>query len=134
MIERLLIVAAVAVLAAAAYHLFRRWEVWRVTRLAPGDPLLAGRRPNTPAILYFTTPFCAPCKTQQRPALRQLVDELGDQVQVIEVDATAQPDAANRWGVLSVPTTFILDRAGNPRQVNHGVTPLDTLRHQVQGL
>ena len=25
--------------------------------------------PNKPTIVYFTTPYCAPCKTVQRPAL-----------------------------------------------------------------
>ncbi len=134
MIERVLIVVILAAVGVIAYRLYCCWEVRRATRIAPRDPLLAGLTPDVPTILYFTTPFCAPCKTQQRPAIRQLLTELGDRVQVIEVDATAQPDAASRWGVMSVPTTFILDRTGRPRHVNHGVTGLQTLRHQVQNL
>jgi thiol-disulfide isomerase/thioredoxin len=67
-------------------------------------------RSGIPAILYFTTPTCAPCKTLQRPALTRLKDRLGDGLQVIEVDASARPDLADYWGVLSVPTTFIIDR------------------------
>jgi len=37
----------------------------------------------------------------------------------------AQPEIASQWGVLSVPTTFVIDAQGNPRYVNHGVAPLD---------
>ncbi|MBN2303082.1 MAG: thioredoxin family protein [Anaerolineae bacterium] len=134
MIERLLILAVLAALVALAYTVFRRWQVMRVARFAPGDPLLAARRPDTPAILYFTAPTCAPCRMRQRPALARLLDEWGDRVQVIEVNALDQTDAATRWGVLSVPTTFILDRQGRPRQVNYGVAGTDKLKGQLAGL
>lgn len=89
-------------------------------------------RPGVPAILYFTTPACAPCKTFQRPALARLKDRLGDGLQVIEVDASARPNLADYWGVLSVPTTFIIDRRGRPRRVNHGVASAEKLFKQIE--
>ena len=88
-------------------------------------------RPGIPTILYFTTPQCAPCQRQQRPAISRLLDELGDGVQVIEVNALEQPDAADRWGVLSVPTTFVLDGRGRPQDVNYGVAATDKLKRQI---
>ena len=88
--------------------------------------------PGIPAVLYFTTPTCMPCKTVQRPALELVSDVLGEQVQVFEVDCTQRPDLADYWGVLSVPTTFIIDRRGQPRQVNHGVTRSDKLLAQLR--
>jgi hypothetical protein len=36
------------------------------------------------------------------------------------------------WGVLSVPTTFILDTKGRPRLMNHGVVREDKLLYQVR--
>lgn len=134
MIERLAIVLGAAVLMAGFYWAMRWWQIRRTASFAPEDPLLSERRPDVPAILYFTTPMCAPCRTRQRPAIRELLAELGEAVQVIEVDATVEPDAASRWGVLSVPTTFILDRDGRTRQVNHGVAGTEKLRAQIQGL
>ncbi|HUF38512.1 MAG TPA: thioredoxin family protein [Anaerolineales bacterium] len=88
-------------------------------------------RPGIPAILYFTTPDCAPCRTVQRPALAELQTRLGDGLQVVEVDCSRQPDLADYWGVLSVPTTFIIDAHGRPRHVNHGVTPAEKLLNQL---
>lgn len=133
MIERLLILVVLAAAGAAAYWSFRRWQLWRVTRSAPRDPLLATLRPGIPAIVYFTAPSCVPCKTRQRPALARLLEELGDNgVQVIEVNAQEQPDVADRWGVLSVPTTFVLDPQGRPAQINYGVADAEKLRQQVQ--
>ena len=89
-------------------------------------------QPGIPAILYFTTPTCAPCKTVQRPALRRLQERLGDCLQVIEVDASARPDLADYWGVLSVPTTFIIDSQGRPRRLNHGLASAERLLKQIE--
>jgi thiol-disulfide isomerase/thioredoxin len=87
-------------------------------------------RPGVPVLLYFTTPTCAPCKTVQRPAIERLQERVGEGLEVVEVDASSQPEIASQWGVLSVPTTFIIDAQGNPRYVNHGVAPLDKLQRQ----
>jgi thioredoxin 1 len=106
---------------------------WLIIARARGKRLgLETIRPGIPAILYFTTPTCVPCKTIQRPALAKLKERLGDSIQVIEVDAAAQPELANYWGVLSVPTTFIIDRRGRPRRVNHGVSGADKLKKQIE--
>jgi thiol-disulfide isomerase/thioredoxin len=85
-------------------------------------------------IVYFTTPDCAPCKTIQRPALNQLSIEMGDKLQVIEIDAIQQPELAKKWGVLSVPTTFLLDARGEARYVNNGVARVEKLMEQLQSL
>jgi thioredoxin 1 len=90
--------------------------------------------PGVPAILYFTAPGCAPCKTIQRPALDQLKKRLGDGVQVIEVDASARPDLADYWGVLSLPTTFVIDSKGRPRCVNHGAARAERLLRQIEAV
>ena len=87
---------------------------------------------GTPGILYFTTPDCVPCKTQQQPAFKRLTEELGIKVLIVEVDATQRPDLADYWGVLSVPTTFIIDSKLQPRGVNHGVASAEKLKKQIE--
>jgi thiol-disulfide isomerase/thioredoxin len=89
-------------------------------------------QPGRPAILYFTTPDCVTCKAFQRPQLRRLEHMLGDRVQVVEIDAQAKPDLAGQWGVLSVPTTFVLDSSGKPRHVNHGGVAAEKLAQQLK--
>ncbi|MBX3035334.1 MAG: thioredoxin family protein [Anaerolineales bacterium] len=90
--------------------------------------------PNKPVIVYFTTPDCVPCKTIQRPALDKLTSTYGDKLQVLEIDATERPDLAKTWGVMSVPTTFLLDSHGKPRYVNNGVARAEKLIEQLQNL
>jgi thiol-disulfide isomerase/thioredoxin len=90
--------------------------------------------PNKPTIVYFTTPDCAPCKTIQRPALDKVSNLFGDGLQVVEIDATERPDLAKTWGVMSVPTTFLLNSRGEARYVNNGVARVEKLMEQIQAL
>jgi len=132
MIERALIAIVLLALGAVAYQWFARHQVQSAAKKAPTDPLLQGLKPGVPAILYFTTPMCAPCRTVQWPTLTRLQEEMGENVQIIRVDACEDADAAARWGVLTAPTLFILDGHGQPRAVNHGVTDAAKLKRQLQ--
>jgi thiol-disulfide isomerase/thioredoxin len=90
--------------------------------------------PDKPVLVYFTTPDCAPCKTVQRPAINRVSNLLGDGLEVVEIDATERPDLAKAWGVMSVPTTFVLDTRGEARYVNNGVARAEKLLEQIQTL
>jgi thiol-disulfide isomerase/thioredoxin len=90
--------------------------------------------PNKPVLVYFTTPDCAPCKTVQRPAINQVSNLLGEKLEVVEINAYEQPDLAKTWGVLSVPTTFVIDERGEARYVNNGVARAEKLLEQIQTL
>jgi len=90
--------------------------------------------PNKPVLVYFTTPDCTPCKTVQRPAIDRVSDLLGEKLEVVEIDATERPDLAKVWGVMSVPTTFLLDARGEARFVNNGVARAEKLLEQIQNL
>jgi thiol-disulfide isomerase/thioredoxin len=95
---------------------------------------LFDKLPNKPMLVYFTTPDCAPCKTVQRPAIDRVSDLLGEKLEVVEIDATERPDLAKTWGVLSVPTTFVLDEHGEARYVNNGIARAEKLLEQIQTL
>ena len=108
-----------------------------VTRLVlakagSGVRKLAAYVAGLPAVVLFTTPSCAVCKAAQRPALATLKDRLADRVQVIEIDALENRELAEEWSVFSVPTTFVVDRKGVPRQVNQGFASADKLLGQLQ--
>jgi thiol-disulfide isomerase/thioredoxin len=134
MIERLILVGVLALVGVVAYHLFSRYHLKRAAGNAQTDPLLQALKPGIPAILYFTTPTCIPCRTQQQPALARLQAELGDGIQIIQIDATQNADAAERWGVFSAPTTFLLDIQRQVREVNYGVADTPKLKRQLDAL
>lgn len=131
-LTRLLIALALIALGVGLYLAWNRWQVWRLSRgRAASLPGLETIRLGVPAVLYFTTPDCVPCRTTQRPALERLKADLADDLQVVEIDATLRPSLADQWGVLSIPTTFIIDASGQPRRVNHGVTSAAKLKQQL---
>ena len=128
---RFFLAIGIIVLGAAAYWFFNQHLLVRAKN---NIFTLFKTLPNKPVIVYFTTPDCVPCKTIQRPALDQIKSLLGEKLQVIEIDASERPDLAQRWGVMSVPTTFLLDANGEARYVNNGVARVEKLMEQVQTL
>lgn len=128
---RLLITIGIVILGAAVYWLVNQ----RLLARAQGNfPALFNVLPNKPVLVYFTTPTCAPCKTIQRPAIEQVTKFFGEKIQVVEVDATEHPNLASTWGVMSVPTTFLLDSRGEARYVNNGVARAEKLMEQIRTL
>ena len=134
MVERLLIATVLFAVSAALYIALTRRQIKRLSSLKAGDdPILDALKPGVPAIVYFTTPHCAPCLTRQQPALSAVADILGrDKIQIVKIDATQDPQSAHRWGVLAAPTTFVIDTRGVVQAVNHGVADADKLRRQLQ--
>jgi len=127
--ERLLVAGAISSLAVVAYLLFNRITLKRASsKVSRFESYQTG----LPAIVYFTTPGCVPCKTVQRPAIERMKASYGKWFQVIEVDASTSPDLAQEWGVMSVPTTFVIDANGQPRYVNHGVASAEKLIQQLE--
>ncbi len=128
-IFRLFLALLLIALGLLAYAAFSRLVIYRLQR----KPLrLNNARPGVPTILYFTSPTCVPCRTLQAPAIHRVVATLGEALQVVKVDAQAQPELADQWGVLSVPATFILDRAGKPRFFNLGLARAEQLEQQLR--
>jgi len=132
--ERILLTVAIAIGIVVLWQVYNRLAVRRLAQTAPRDPLLVSLSSRVPTILYFSTQHCAPCKTQQVPALKQLEHEWGERMHVVYVDCEQQPEAADRWGVFSVPTTFVLDSEHKPTAVNRGVASATTLQRQLEAI
>jgi thiol-disulfide isomerase/thioredoxin len=136
MLAGIAIRAGLAILLAAAG--FGAWKLLGLAALVrarrAGEEIAgapAGFVRGRPGLLVFGSPRCAPCVHAQRPAVRRLEKELEGAIQLIEVDVTEDPLAAQRYGVVSLPTVFVFDSRGKPRRVNHGLVPLDELRRQI---
>ncbi|GER90055.1 hypothetical protein KDW_42170 [Dictyobacter vulcani] len=85
-------------------------------------------------ILAFSSEDCRQCHTLQQPALERLLNQYGEQVAVVNVDAVTQHDLTERYKVLTVPTTVVLDPAGNVHAVNYGFANTQRLQEQVNAV
>lgn len=127
------VIVLMGIVAAAMLYAF--WQVWQRRRLhtlrkvtAPAHlpPGIAGGKPT---VLYFTTTECAQCRLQQTPILTQLQARVD--IAVHRLDAIEQETLARVYGIMTVPTTVVLDAELRPVAINHGVTPLQKLHGQV---
>jgi thiol-disulfide isomerase/thioredoxin len=91
-----------------------------------------GLSPTDPTIVHFSAVWCGPCA-----GVRRVVDQVcGDLVGVahVEIDLDANPAAARRLSVLSLPTTFIFDAGGQLRYRTSGVPKAADLRSALEPL
>jgi thiol-disulfide isomerase/thioredoxin len=131
MLERLLIALALIGIGFALYRVFVAVQLSRANNTLPG---LEGRESGKFLILYFTSPTCEPCRTAQRPALQTAQKAFGEQLQVITVDITEQPEIAAAWHVMTLPTTYLFDLRGTSRNYNPGVAYADKLIQQIKNM
>lgn len=130
MIERILLAAVFLAIGFMTCRVYSHLHKRKAATNAVADPLLTDVKPGIPTIVYFTTPTCIPCRTQQQPTLSRLQEEM--EVQIVKIDATEDSYAADRWGVFSAPTTFVLDSQKRVHNVNYGVADLPTLKRQLE--
>jgi thioredoxin-like negative regulator of GroEL len=137
MLERILLLLALAALLFASIVLVKGWTRARKRRLLAQtpEPLWAslGMQPDgRPTLVAFSTPSCAACHTAQTPVVRLVEQEIGPaSLRVVSVDLTRQPAVARAFGVLTVPSTVVLGSTGRVLAVNHGFAPSDRLSAQL---
>jgi thioredoxin-like negative regulator of GroEL len=129
------VVAALAVAGVVGWLLSRRAGQVRATDPGTADEVDTrdlGLSADGPTVVHFTAPWCSPC-TQVRRVVSQVCTDLGD-VAHVEIDMDANPAAARRLSVLSLPTTFIFDAGGRQRYRASGVPKADDLRSALTPL
>lgn len=85
-----------------------------------------------PTVVHFSAVWCGPCVGVRR-VVNQVCDELPT-VAHVEIDMDANPAAARRLSVLSLPTTFIFDADGRQRYRASGVPTAADLRSALEPL
>lgn len=85
---------------------------------------------NRPVLVDFYADWCQPCK--QMPAiLKQVKEELKDQVRIIKVDVDRNPHIASKYQIRSIPT-IMLFKNGEPKWTGLGVRPVNEIKSIVQ--
>jgi hypothetical protein len=82
-------------------------------------------------ILAFSSADCRQCHELQIPALQRVLEARGTKVSVAEVDAPNSPDLTQRFRVLTVPSTVVMDAKGRAHAVNYGFANTQRLLDQV---
>lgn len=134
MLERLLILLALAALIAAVWALLRWWRRRLLAALADQQPFAAILPVSGPAVVAFTLPTCAECRARQAPALERLRGQVDSAVTITTLAADRHGDLLARLGIMTVPATAVLDAIGAVRAINQGFADEARLRRQLAGL
>lgn len=63
---------------------------------------------DKPVVVDFWAEWCHPCKVMG-PIFEKAADEMGDKFKFVKVDVDQNPDTANLYQVLSIPTMVIFE-------------------------
>jgi len=81
-------------------------------------------------LVDFYAEWCGPCK-QVPPILKQVKDDLRDQVRIIKVDVDRNPQIASQFQIRSIPT-LMLFKNGETKWTGMGVRSVSEIKTVVQ--
>ena len=76
---------------------------------------------DRPVLVDFWAEWCGPCK-QIAPALEQIAQEFGAQVNIAQVNIEESPTTPSRYGVRGIPT-LMLFKGGQMASMKVGAMP-----------
>lgn len=78
-------------------------------------------------VLYFSAPWCGPCKT-----FKPIMESLQTEMAVTFIDVDSSPQTAQQYNIRSVPTVLILENGTEKRRLV-GVKSKDEIRSAYNG-
>lgn len=107
----------------SAAHLVRPVKTEEFDRVVLGSA--------TPAVVDFWAAWCGPCR-RLTPTFAALASELQGRINFLSVNVDAEPELAQRFGVLSIPTIKFF-HGGREAATHIGGASIEELRGILHG-
>jgi thioredoxin 1 len=82
-----------------------------------------------PVIVDFWAEWCGPCRFVA-PVLDEIAAERADEIRVVKVNVDEEPELAQRYGIMSIPT-IVLFKGGAPAAAAIGAQPKRMLERSL---
>lgn len=69
-----------------------------------------------PVLVDFWAEWCGPCR-QVAPILDQISQEYAGKIEIVKVNVDEEPDLANRYGIISIPTMQVFQGGEVVKQI-----------------
>jgi thiol-disulfide isomerase/thioredoxin len=122
MLERVTIVILLTLVGTAVYYAYQHQHKRRL-KIDLAD--------DRPTLLYFRNDACSPCMTQAH-YLENLEKKFKDKFALQKIDTELEPEKATKYGVFTLPTTLVIDRQGEVKYINYGLTNTFRLSQQLE--
>jgi len=90
------------------------------------EQLIAAEKP---VLVDFYADWCAPCKMMP-PILKEVKEDLGDQVTILKIDVDRNPQVAAQYQVRGIPTLIVFKK-GQVQWRTSGVVPAAQLKQKL---
>ncbi|OQA35420.1 MAG: Thioredoxin-1 [Parcubacteria group bacterium ADurb.Bin326] len=87
---------------------------------------------DKPVLVDFFATWCGPCR-MQGPIVDELAAEMGDKVKIGKMDVDQNPQAAGKYGIMSIPTIMIF-KGGEAKETFTGLQTKETLKAALEKL
>jgi thioredoxin 1 len=85
---------------------------------------------DKPVLVDFWAEWCAPCKKVD-PLLAEIAREMGDRVEIVQLNIDENPETTRAYQVMSVPTLTIF-KGGEPVNSVIGAKPKSALVNFIE--
>lgn len=87
---------------------------------------------DKPVLVDFFATWCGPCR-MQGPIVDELAAEMGDKVKIGKMDVDQNPQAAGKYGIMSIPTIMIF-KGGEAKETFTGLQTKEALKAALEKL